>query len=108
MTEPFAKMGPYEKTAFNIVICGAGIAGLCAGIGLARQCHNITILESAHELTSNATLVLKHFDLLERLSNDALLPASPTFRRWDNNKILAGSHEPESAETPSAAIDEAP
>lgn len=98
-----------EKTPFDIVVCGAGIAGLCAGIGLARQNHNVTILESAHELTPvgigihlppNATLVLKHFDLLGRLSKDAMLPATFTFLRWDDNKVIAGSLDSESTEIP--------
>lgn len=89
-----------DKHTFNIVVCGAGIAGLCAGIGLAQQGHDVTVLESAHELAPvgigihlppNATLVLKQFGMLDRLSPDAMNPSTFTLRRWDDNKVIAST-----------------
>ncbi len=91
-------MASPRNTGFNIVIVGAGIAGLCASIGLAQQGHNVTILDSAHELTPigvglhippNATLALKHFGLLEKLAKDAFHPTAFTFRRWADGSVLA-------------------
>ena len=86
------------QTPFKITVVGAGIAGLCASIGLAQQGHDVTILESAQELTPigiglhippNATLVLKHFGLLEKLAKDAIQPTSFVFRRWTDSSVLA-------------------
>ncbi|KAF3346965.1 Esterase [Verticillium dahliae VDG2] len=83
---------------FRIIIVGAGIAGLCAAIGLAQQGHDVTILESAKELTPigvgihippNAALVLKHFGILERMTDDAIHPTKFVFRRWNDNKVIA-------------------
>jgi len=85
-------------TQFDIVVVGAGIAGLCASIGLAQQGHKVTVLESAHELAPigigihippNATLALKHLGLLERLEKDAFYPTSFVFRRWEDSAAIA-------------------
>lgn len=93
-----------EQQSFNIAICGAGIAGLCAGIGLAQQGHNVTIFESAHELhpvgigihlPPNATLVLKHFGLLDRLTPHAMYSSTFAMRRWDDNRVLGSTPERE-------------
>ena len=87
-----------SMTHFNIVICGAGIAGLCAGIGLAQKGHSVTILESAQELNAigigihlppNATLVLRHFGLLAKLSDDATYPSNFVFRRWADSSVIS-------------------
>lgn len=83
---------------FKIVIVGAGIAGLCAAIGLAQQGHDVTVLESARELTPigvgihippNATLVLKHFGILDKMAKDAIHPTKFVFRRWHNDEVIA-------------------
>lgn len=86
-----------QTATFKVVICGAGIAGLCAGIGLAKQGNSVTILESAQELAAvgigihlppNATLVLRHFGLLEKFSEDAIHPTSFVFRRWADGSVI--------------------
>lgn len=83
---------------FKVIIVGAGIAGLCAAIGLAQQGHDVTVLESARELTPigvgihippNATTVLKHFGILDRMAKDAIYPTKFVFRRWADNEIIA-------------------
>ena len=35
----------------NVVICGAGLAGLCTAVGLRRKGHEVLILESHKELS---------------------------------------------------------
>ena len=93
---------------FRIIICGAGIAGLSAGIGLARLGHEIVILESAHKLSPagvgihvppNATLVLDRWGFLEKFSRVAITPAGFKFRRYADGSVLAqsGQQKPENA-----------
>ena len=91
---------PDMPSKFKIVICGAGIAGLCAGIALGKQGHDIIILERADALSPagagihippNATLLLKEWGLLERLQEKAVVPAGFVFRRYADSSILARS-----------------
>lgn len=82
----------------HIVVCGAGIAGLCTGIALAQLGHHITILESAHELSPmgtgihlppNATMLLKHWGVLDQLADKAVVPKGFNFRRYADSTLLA-------------------
>lgn len=82
----------------RIIVCGAGIAGLCAGIALARQAHNVVILERAHELSPagagihlppNATLLLQEWAVLDQLADKAVVPQGFNFRRYSDSAVLA-------------------
>lgn len=82
----------------QIIVCGAGIAGLCTGIALARLGHRVFILERAHELSPvgagihlppNATLLLKEWDVLDRLADKAVVPKGFNFRRYADSTVLA-------------------
>lgn len=84
----------------NILIAGAGIAGLCTAIALVRQGHKITILESAHELSPtgtgihlppNATLLLKEWGVLDQLAEKAVVPKGFMFRRYWDSRVLASA-----------------
>lgn len=88
------------SSKFKIIICGAGIAGLCAGIALGRQGHDIVILERAQALSPagagihippNATLLLEEWGLLEKLREKAVVPAGFVFRRYRDSFVLARS-----------------
>ncbi|WPB01519.1 uncharacterized protein RHO25_006145 [Cercospora beticola] len=88
---------------FKVLIVGAGIAGLCIAIGLRKQGHHVVLLESAHQLSPvgagihvppNATLVLEHWNLLDRFKHVAIAPAGFIFRRYKNSSILAQPSRP--------------
>lgn len=94
----------------QIIVCGAGIAGLCTGIALARLGHQVIILERALELSPagagihlppNATLLLKKWGILERLVSKAVAPAGFVFRRYADSSVLAksGSKKPQEPPT---------
>lgn len=60
----------------DVLIIGAGIAGLSAGLALSRDGHSVTILESASELTEvgaglqlapNATRILHRLGVLDEV-----------------------------------------
>ncbi|PHH85474.1 hypothetical protein CDD83_373 [Cordyceps sp. RAO-2017] len=64
----------------RIVVVGAGIAGLTAGLGLKMTGHDVTILEqAAHfreagagiQIAPNAARVLDRFGVLEEVLRDA-------------------------------------
>jgi salicylate hydroxylase len=93
----------------TIIVCGAGIAGLCAGIALAKQEHKVIILERASELSPmgagihlppNATLLLKQWGILEKLESRAVAPAGFVFRRYGDSSALARSGSNKSKEAP--------
>lgn len=84
----------------TIIVCGAGIAGLCAGIALAKQGHKIIILERASDLSPtgagihlppNATLLLNQWGILGELETKAVAPAGFVFRRYADGSVLARS-----------------
>lgn len=93
----------------KIIVCGAGIAGLCTGIALAKLGHEVVILERASELSPtgagihlppNATLLLKQWGLLDRLISKAVAPAGFVFRRYADSSVLAKSGPKKSQEAP--------
>lgn len=44
------KLGIKPEKQLKVIIVGAGIAGLVAGIGLKQSGHNVTILEQVQEI----------------------------------------------------------
>lgn len=83
---------------FRIIICGAGIAGLCAGIALGRQGHEVIIFERAQRLSPvgasihvppNATFLLKEWGLLEKFQGKTVVPGGFVFRRYADSSVLA-------------------
>lgn len=93
----------------RIIVCGAGIAGLCTGIALAKQGHQVIILERALELSPagagihlppNATLLLKQWGILEQLASKAVVPAGFIFRRYADSLVLAKSGDKKPQEVP--------
>lgn len=82
----------------QILVCGAGIAGLCTGIAISRLGHRVVVLERAHALSPvgagihlppNATLLLRDWDVLGRLADKAVVPRGFNFRRYADSAVLA-------------------
>lgn len=101
-------MGSTGPEKLTTIVCGAGIAGLCAGIALSKVGHKVIILERAHELSPtgagihlppNATLLLKEWGILDKLASQAVAPAGFVFRRYADSSVLAmsGSSKPKAA-----------
>ena len=91
----------YQKFAssFDIKIIGAGIAGLATALALDRvdEKHKITVYKSAAtlseagagiQLKANATRLLYHWGVQDKLAQVAAEPKITTFRRYDDDSVL--------------------
>lgn len=83
--------------SLRIIIVGAGIAGLTAGIGLKRVGHDVTILEQVSEIAEvgagiqmapNNTRILGRFGCLEDIMKQTTLLEKNSLRRWKDNEEL--------------------
>ena len=85
--------------SFNVVVVGAGIAGLTTALALTHKGHKVTVLEKYVEtnamggpiqLAPNATRVLFEYDLKEVLEKNMILDTSGvSFRRYDTGKQIS-------------------
>jgi salicylate hydroxylase len=94
-------------TKHKIVIAGAGIGGLTAGVSLLQAGHDVTIFEQAAELSeigaglqlsANATHVLHHLGLRTALAEVGVRPGAYVFRLHDSGEeihrfALSDEHE---------------
>ncbi|CAG9937421.1 unnamed protein product [Clonostachys rosea f. rosea IK726] len=85
-----------DDTRLQVVIVGAGLAGLAAAISISLSGHNITVLESAKELlevgaglqvTPNCTRILQKWDLPDRLWQSAAEPTSLVVHRYSGRTL---------------------
>ncbi|KJZ72875.1 hypothetical protein HIM_07819 [Hirsutella minnesotensis 3608] len=83
--------------SLSIVIVGAGIAGLTAGLGLRKAGHRVMILEQATQfeeagagiqLSPNATKILHRFGVLDDISKHADALERISQRRYADNQEL--------------------
>lgn len=81
----------------NIIVCGAGLAGLGTGIALRRKGHNVTIIESASELTEigagiqippNSSRILISWELEDKFREKVVWPRRMQTRRYATGEIL--------------------
>lgn len=92
----------------DIIIVGAGIAGLAAGLGFKQTGHTVTILEQVHEIAEvgagiqvapNAARILDRFGILEEVLEDATLLEKNSLRRYaDDEKLGTAPLMPEIGE----------
>ncbi len=95
------------KTNDTIIIAGAGIGGLTAACCLLQAGRDVEIYERAPALgeigagiqqSANATHVMRHLGVLDRLRAAAFLPPVTEFRLFDSGEVLqalalAATHE---------------
>lgn len=81
----------------NILVCGAGMAGLGTAIALRRKGHDVIVIESASELTDvgagiqippNSSRILISWGLRDKFLEKVVLPGRMQMRRYANGEIL--------------------
>ena len=86
-----------HSTRLRVVVVGAGIGGLLAGIGLALDGHHVTILEQASEfgeVGAGMRIPPNSFKLLRKWGIDTTFMKKThsngnRFLRWDTGKVLS-------------------
>lgn len=87
-----------DSPSRQVVIAGAGIAGLTAAIAFAGRGHAVTLLEQARQieaagaglqLSPNATRILRRLGVLDRLLADAIRPEAVVLRDAASLRELA-------------------
>lgn len=91
---------PRAAKPLDIIIVGAGIAGLSTAIGLHKSGHSIVILEQVREIgevgagiqiAPNAARILRRFGLLEQVMQKANVLEALSLRRWENDEVLGSA-----------------
>ncbi|CCT74135.1 related to salicylate hydroxylase [Fusarium fujikuroi IMI 58289] len=86
----------HDDATLDVVVVGAGLAGLAAAISISLSGHNVTVLESAKELlevgaglqvTPNCTRILQKWDLPDRLWKSAAEPTSLVVHRYSGRTL---------------------
>ena len=81
----------------NIVIIGAGIGGLTAGLCLSKAGHNVTVVERAAQFLdvgagiqcgANALAVMNYLGLLDRIKKLSVAPKCVEFRDYQSGDVL--------------------
>ncbi|KAI1267317.1 putative salicylate hydroxylase [Xylariaceae sp. FL1019] len=81
----------------NVIVVGAGIAGLTIGLCMRRTGHNVRILEKRMEITAigagiqlapNANRILRRLGVLDDIMKHATILQHISLRRWKNNEEL--------------------
>jgi salicylate hydroxylase len=84
--------------SFNIIICGAGLAGLGAAIAIRRKGHKVLVLESAAQLNGigaeiqippKSTRILESYGLKERFLEKVVWPESMQLRRYATGGVIS-------------------
>ncbi|GKU11440.1 unnamed protein product [Fusarium langsethiae] len=92
---------PYSQRAarpLNVIIVGAGIGGLTAGISLSQTGHSVTILERVNkidevgagiQLAPNASRILNRLGVLEEIMEHATVLERVSIRRYSGDDELS-------------------
>jgi NADPH-dependent 2,4-dienoyl-CoA reductase/sulfur reductase-like enzyme len=80
-----------EMPSYKVIIVGAGLGGLVAGIALSKKGHQVTILEAAAQLGEvgagiqvppNSTRLLKYLGIYDRFKDVVVWPRQINLKRW--------------------------
>ncbi|GAO47224.1 hypothetical protein G7K_1434-t1 [Saitoella complicata NRRL Y-17804] len=91
------KKTPLTDTPLSTIIVGAGLGGLAAAISILENGHKVTILEQAPaigeigagiQVPPNASRLLQHWGLDERMNAVSTLPQTCTMRRFADGSVL--------------------
>ncbi|KAL4959700.1 uncharacterized protein BDV14DRAFT_212210 [Aspergillus stella-maris] len=110
MSIPIAqKQSRHEAAKLDIVIVGAGLAGVGVAIACLLAGHNVQILESAREIGEigagiqvlpNSSRVLQHWGLEKALMPHATVPKFCNFLGWKGNLISSLDFKASEAQYP--------
>jgi len=90
-----------EDAKLDILIIGAGLAGISTAIVCASHGHTVTVLEAAKELaeigaglqiTPNAAKVLQHFDLPQNFWDAGAIPKTLSVHRYSGDVLAQTKH----------------
>lgn len=83
--------------SFNILICGAGLSGLFAGIALAKKGHHVRIVEATPQLGEigagiqvppNSSRISIEHGLRAKLEEKSVVPKRMNVRRYANGEVI--------------------
>lgn len=82
---------------FEVIICGAGLAGLGASIALRKKGHKVTILEGTAQLAEvgagiqippNSSRILKAYGVYDDIKKAVVSPRNIQVRRYCTGDII--------------------
>ncbi|KAH7324225.1 hypothetical protein B0I35DRAFT_348493 [Stachybotrys elegans] len=103
LRDNYPHAGRMAVRPLHVVVVGAGITGLTAGLALRRTGHSVTILEQAPQISEvgaglqmapNATRILSRLGVLESVVRKMTMITRASLRRYDDEEVTASPGMP--------------